>query len=548
MSDDTPPDNRTPTNKTPPETATAQKLAQVAATSQKTPEEAARRAEQRARQARAAFGKSATFTPEIVLAALQDNEIGDARLVATALHGRFVFDSKRNQFFRFENGHWKKDLENESIKAASGVLRDAYGKEAARQYAIATSPHEAEEAKKIALHRQGLLNRRLDRVNTLHRLESTLKLAASGREGMVITGDEWNADPWALQAQAQVVDLRSGEARPGAPGDFINKAAPTPWKGLHEPAVRWCMFINSVFNDDRALAAYVQRILGAALVGTVSQQEFYILWGEGRNGKGTILETLKDVLGEGLAGPIRSEMIMDARQNGSNGPNPELLDLQGKRIVWASETREGQKLNSEKVKLFTGGDTLSARLNYSNEIISFIPTHTLFMLTNNKPRIAAGETAVWDRLRLIPFPMRFVDNPTAENERPKDIYLREKLSKEASGILAWLVQGCLDWQRDGLTPPPVVLDSCEEYRLDEDPIQQFVNEMCLIGPSYRAQAKPLHDAFCKWFAETYGAKAMPPSLKRFSERLRPKFKREEGRNVWFCGLALAASDSFPYDE
>lgn len=278
----------------------------------KSPEEAARRAEQRAKQAQAQYGtveaSPAQFTPEEVLAALNDNETGDARLLTAAMKDRFVFDAKRRLFFRFEGGYWKKDLENESLAFAGRILREAYGKEAARQYAIATDPREDEETKKTALYRQQLYNRRLDRVNSLHRMESTLKLAATGLQGLIITGDEWNADPWAIQAQDSIIDLKTGESRPGLPGDFINKACPTKWKGLDAPAEAWRLFMNSIFNGDMLLVEYVQRALGAALVGKPSQQEFYIFWGEGRNGKGTILETLKEVLG-GRAGKSHPKRI-----------------------------------------------------------------------------------------------------------------------------------------------------------------------------------------------------------------------------------------------
>ena len=202
-------------------------------------------------------------------------------------------------------------------------------------------------------------------------------------------------DPWGIQAHDSSIDLKTGESRSGPPGDFINKASPTKWKGLDAPTDTWLLFMGSIFNGDMLLVEYVQRVLGSTMVGKSCQQEFYIFWGEGHNGKGTIPETLKAVLGEGLASPIRSELIMDTRQTGNNGPNPELLDLQGKRIVWASGTRDGQRMNAEKVKLFTGGDTLSSRYNYSNEMISFKPSHTLFMLPNNKPRISAGDTAVF---------------------------------------------------------------------------------------------------------------------------------------------------------
>lgn len=513
------------------------------------PQDAARRARQRAQKAEAQYKKDkgqSRFTPDDVLLALRENEAGDARLLVMVMKDRFIFDAKRQMFFRFEGGYWKKDLEKEALAFAGHTLREAYSKESARQYAIATDPKEDEEAKKTAMRLHEACKSRLDRVNTLRRQKSTLELASTGLKGIVITGDEWNADPWTVQAGELLIDLKTGEARPGLPGDYINKAAPTKWKGIDEPAVAWKMFLLEIFNNDLYLVAYIQRVLGSALVGKPSQQEFYILWGEGRNGKGTILETLKEVLGDGLAGSIRSEMVMESRQGAGNGADPELLDLQGKRLVWTSETGDGKKLNTEKMKLFTGGDTLSSRYNYSNEMISFKPSHTLFMLTNHKPRIAAGDTAVWDRLRLIPFLMRFVDEPAADNERKKKPDLQEHLLREASGILAWLVEGCLIWQREGMSPPQIVRESGEEYRLDEDPVQQFVNERCHVGAGHKEQAKPLHDDFTEWFTETYGAKASVPSMKRFSERLKklPGIQREKGsRNVYFHGLSLAPKDA-----
>ena len=455
----------------------------------------------------------------------------------------FKFHTPRRGTFNFNGGRWHQDLQNESLAFAGKALRIAYGQEAARQWAIATKPDADKDTQKAAKSIQERCNKRLDRVNTLHRLKSCLELAATGHNALSIKGTEWNANPWLIQAQDMVIDLKTGNARPGTPEDYINKGSDTKWEGaakqIAEP-VNWLMFLNSIFNGDKELIQYVKRLLGSALVGRPSVQEFYIFWGEGRNGKGTILETLKEILGEGLAAPIRSEMIMDTFQRNSNGPNPELLDLQGKRIVWASETSEGKKLNSEKVKLFTGGDTLSARLNYSNEIISFKPTHTLFMLTNNKPRISAQDTAVWDRLRLIPFSMRFVDNPEKENERKKDMNLQEKLLKEASSIFAWLVEGCLEWQKDGMNPPSIVLQSMQEYRLDEDPTQQFVNACCVTGEGYRARTQTLYDAFVEWFKELYGEHIKPISMKKFSNNLKRTYRRDEnGRHTWFYGIGLA---------
>jgi len=511
----------------------------------------ARRCKRRAQGAEATYKKpdgNTGFTPEEVLAALWENETGDAKLLVTAMRNRFVFDVKRQIFFKFAGGYWKKDLKKEALAFACRTLREAYGKEAARQHAISTDPEVDKEAQEAAKRRHDALKSRIDRINTLRRLKSVLELAITGDDGLAITGDEWNPDPWTIQAGELLIDLKTGEAQPGMPGDFINKAAPTAWKGLDEPAVTWRMSLLEIFNGNAELMSYVQRVLGTSLVGKPSQQEFYVFHGpEGRNGKGTILETLKEVLGSDLANVIKSDMIMESRQSSGGSADPELLEMQGRRIVWASETGESKKLNTEKMKLFTGGDTLSGRYNYSNEIISFKPTHTLFLLTNFKPRIGA-DNAAWDRLRLIPFSLRFVDTPKAPNERKKDTALDEKLLQEASGILAWLVQGCLDTLKNGLNPPKIVTEAVEEYRLDEDIVQQFIDERCYLGTGYKVQKGHLLDDFKKWHSETFGEKATPPSPQKVSTRLQnmPGIQREKtSRVVFLHGIALAAKDAGP---
>lgn len=498
--------------------------------------------EARAQKAEDQFSKrqGQNFSTDEIKSALRDNEAGDAGLLIKAMKDKFCFDPKRKEFFRFEDCHWKRDIEEEILRYAGNTLHAAYSQEAKKQFAIAKDAGESEETKKAAMRLYEKCTKRLDRINTLRGRENALKLARKGKTPLVIKGDEWNADPWKLQAGTMIIDLKTGEAKQGTPRDFISKAAPTVWKGLDAPCVGWCMFLHAVFAENQELVEYVQKVLGSALVGTPSQQEFYIFWGEGRNGKGTILETLKEILGCELASSIKSDMLMDSRLS-ANGADPELLELQGKRIAWASETGDGKKLNSEKVKLFTGGDTLSGRLNYSNEIISFPPTHTLFILTNFKPRISEGDTALWDRLRLIPFERRFVDDPQAENERKKDPELKSKLLREASGILAWLVQGCLKWQQEGMNPPEIVKAFGDDYRLDQNPTQLFINERCSLGSYQETQMRDLYEAFSEWFEELYGAKAKIPSMKIFSDRLQkiPGITRDKrSRNTYFIGISL----------
>lgn len=512
--------------------------------SKKSPEEAARLAEARAKQGQEQFQppakKKAAYKPtpeEIWTAVNSTNELGDALIVIKNLSDRYVCDKARGMIFRFNGQHWELDVIEEAAREATHYLNQIYREESNRLNGIANSQTVSEEERKTAEARRDAINKRIRAVNTRRRMENVLSLAATGEETLAINGDQWNRDPWALPVSNGVVDLKNGLHRPGRPEDFINKCAPAEWIGLHAEAKAWEAFMASIFDGNHELVTYVQKVFGAAIVGLAKQQEFYILFGEGRNGKGTLIETIKEVLGP-LADPIRSELIMESRFQQGGGGNPELLDLQGMRLVWASETKEGQALNVEKIKLFTGADTLKGRYHYSNNMIAFRPSHTLLLLTNHKPRVKASEYALWQRLRLIPFLLSFVDTPKEENERQKDHDLPEKLAKETSGILAWLVRGCLLWQREGLNPPATVLEATAEYQTSEDMIAHFIDDRCELDKASTTQAGLVYDAFKDWFKVVYGEKSKVPGLKTFSKEMQRKVKRSPGRITNYIGIRL----------
>jgi putative DNA primase/helicase len=130
------------------------------------------------------------------------------------------------------------------------------------------------------------------------------------------------------------------------------------------------------------------------------------------------------------------------RLRSAGAATPHLVDLQGKRLVWGSETKECDRLNSAQVKLLIRGGEISARKLHGHQY-TFIPTHKLLLMTNYKPHADARDKAFWSRACLIEFGLRFIDDPKAPNERLADTAFHDTLKQECSGILAWLVRGCL---------------------------------------------------------------------------------------------------------
>jgi len=472
-----------------------------------------------------------------VLQSLNANEDGDALLFQRLQRGKFTYDHAIQGWFHYTGHSWEEDGTDRATAAIQSVM-DAYGEEVKRQAASRVDAEKAGKTEEAMYHETNEKNlfKRIRTLQTKKRKPDVLNLAARiGSEPLCITGNEWDAEPWLVGCKNGIIDLKTGGARAGKPEDYTKTIAPVEWLGLDEPCPQWERFINDIFGDDPELIDYIQRLLGYGLTGLTTTHIYPILWGVGRNGKGTLLETLKHVLGD-LAYKAESELLLDqkfSRQGGS--PNTGTLQLRGKRLVWASETNEGRRLNAGKLKELVGGDTLNARPMYGKRHIEFRPTHLLLLLTNSKPKAPANDYALWQRLALIPFLLSFVDDPVKENERKADPDLMEKLKTEAPGILAWLVRGCLRWQREGLTRPEVVKAATNEYRENEDLIRNFITDCCVEGKSNEVQSGVLYKAYKAW-CDDQGHHAINGT--RFGKEIKERYDFYKNKYVFYIGLGL----------
>lgn len=374
-----------------------------------------------------------------ILDALNSNEDGDARLFIALHRDTFCYDRSIDQWFKWKGHYWEEDKLGDAMAALDAVIEqylDEAGRQAAARLAAAKNQKKDDEKKAEVLEKE--LTKRIHDLQTLYRKKNVLILSIQGSGSLGITGAEWDKDPWLLACKNGVIDLKTGEIRPGIPQEFIRTAIPTEWEGVDKRAPTWEKFIMEIFEGNELLVKYVQRLFGYSITGQTTDHIIPILWGQhGRNGKGTMLETLAYVLGS-IAGPIQAEMLLsDGRVKSSAGPSPDIMSLRGRRLAWASETEEGRKLAVEKVKFFTGGDTLVGRPPHGKTMIEFTPTHKLFLLTNHRPEVPATEYALWQRMHLIPLNLSYVDEPEKDFERKRDPNLPEKLKAEASGIFAW---------------------------------------------------------------------------------------------------------------
>tara|TARA_Y100001954_G_C15819879_1_gene609388 strand:+ start:1217 stop:2824 length:1608 start_codon:yes stop_codon:yes gene_type:complete len=482
------------------------------------------------------------LTSEFIQQCARSGQLGDGRLYAALHRGKYVFNKQTKEWLWFNGAHWNLD-ELDTAKAAVEDVVDVYDEERRQLWKQYLNAEDKEEAKRLnSLH--DMVAKKVNQLRNDNGRNKCLEFAHTMREEPLhILGDELDADPWLLGCANGVLDLRTGVLREGEPGDYILKASPTKWEGIDAPREAWEKSVLEIMSDDQEMADYLRRLFGYACFGVAPEHVFAVLHGQGRNGKSYMVETIQEVLGD-LAGPIPAEMLLDQGvSRNSSGPTPDIMALRGRRLAFASETDEGRKFSASRVKWFSGGDSLTGRHGYGNmRMVSFKPSHQLFLLTNHKPHASADDFAFWERMHLVPFELSFVKRePRSENERPVDLELGEKVRAEHSGILAWLVQGCLEWQEYGLNPPGKVLEATAEYRRDEDLLADFLDECCFVSDdsSVWVGATAIYDVFCWFFERNYSKKKTIPQ-KIFGNLMQKRFKREKVGTYRYLGVGILA--------
>lgn len=480
---------------------------------------------------------------DFVRQCLKANELGDGLLYSEIHKGRYLYNNISGEWMKWAGHHWDLDIMQESLAGIEDLV-DRFLEEVDQlEKEIQWAQKKKDESTEKRLKKtKDMIFKRIWTYRTDKGRNATLKFARTCRAPVAIRGDELDLHPWLLPCPNGVIDLQTGKFRDGRPDELMFMASPTPWKGLEEPAKRWEQFLLEIFEDKKEMVDYIRRLIGYSITGLKVEHIFPVLWGEnGRNGKGMIANVLSYVLG-GLAGFIQPELLLDQkRPRSSAGPSPDIMGLKGLRMAFASETDEGQKFSAAKVKWLTGGEQLVGRYPHDKREIRFIPTHTLFLLTNRKPAAPGDDFAFWERMHLVPFRLSYVNRePTKNYERRADPYLETKLIKEASGILAWLVRGCLEYQCDGLDPPLEIIEATAEYRREEDLLHDFLEDYCKIGPDEKEQATELFDVFQRWFQINISAKRKM-SQKRFGILMQRRFERRKTNGVyWYFGVSLDA--------
>jgi putative DNA primase/helicase len=331
------------------------------------------------------------------------------------------------------------------------------------------------------------------------RIIGALKVASYEMAGPSIT--YFDSNPFLLGCENGVIDLKTGEFRQGNQDDLLTKATNVRYDPDAQ-CPRWTQFLDEIFGGDKEIIDFIQKGVGYTLTGSNREQIFFILYGVGANGKSVFLTVIQEALGDHAQTWRASTLTTKAN---TSEQLHEMARARGVRFIKAIEYGQQCKLDEEAIKVLTGQDSIVGRHLYHNAF-EYVPQFKVWMATNYKPVIQGMDYGIWRRIRFIPFNMIF------EEDDPKtDKDLLEKLRAEYPGILNWMIQGCLKWQKDGLKMPATIREATLEYKKEMDTLGDFLGDRCDLNPKGKITSKELYQAYKEWTEEN-GEEILSPRM------------------------------------
>lgn len=439
-------------------------------------------------------------------------ETGNARLYVELHRNEVLYVPSWDAWLVWDGARWRND--------ANGVHAQSLVREviAARWELLAThAPADAASRLPWIQWASASESRRV-RANTLELVKC--------EPGMTVEHGALDGDPWLFNVANGTLDLRTGDLLEHDPARLQTKVSAIDYDP-DATCPTWERFLARVTGGDATLTSFLQRAVGYSLTGLVDEQVLFFLQGEGANGKSTFTLVVRELLGQ--YGMQAAPDLLLAK-HGESHP-AEIADLHGARFALVQEVEQGRRWNESTLKQLTGGDRIKARRMREN-FWEFPPTHKLWICANHKPKVRGTDEGIWRRFKLVPFAVTI-----PEGERDPDLV--NKLRAELPGILAWAVQGCLAWRREGLGTPQRVKDATERYRQEEDRVSAFLAERCEVTPLAHVRRADLYRAYVNW-ATANGEDVI--SARDFKERIGAKheLKRKDKDGFVWVGIMLTA--------
>lgn len=449
------------------------------------------------------------------------NDNFNAQIFVDTCGSNFVFVPEWNEWLRWCGTHWQRNAKDELQATAV----EQVSKELLRRAYRLPPDMQAKE-----------INWAVKTGNT----GAAASVESLCRFHLATKPDKFDTQTMLLACANGVIDLATSELRPGKPEDYLTRASPVEYIPKAK-CPRFDKFLLEIMEGDKEWVAYLWRVLGYCLTGEVREHVFFMLHGDGLNGKSTFIDVLNAMMGD-MAQSARFQTFLSKGKINS-GANDDIAHMVGARVVVALEADEASKLDSALVKNLTGADRVRARYLYSPEF-EFKPRLKLFLVSNYVPRIDDQSNAIWRRVHYIPFKYKVPENKIDQG-------LALKLYGELEGIFAKAVTAAKDWNENGLQFPAKGKEETAALRQEFDVLGAAMSELAVEGQVAHAKIsqKDLLREIRYWFeSNNYRYPPRTHELIKYLRRHGYQDKRGAGNMLYWHGLQLRDKPKAPATE
>ncbi|MGN0666461.1 MAG: phage/plasmid primase, P4 family [Huintestinicola sp.] len=436
------------------------------------------------------------------------NDKGNGALFAAVFRDKCRYNVTAKEWFVYKDGYWQQDT--------GGMIVSGYAKDL-----------HTELARYSTMITDDALRKGFDaNVEKLGRLNFRDTMIKDARDVNYIRSEDFDKNDWLFNCRNGTYDLKNGYFRKHNPNDLISKMSNVTYNADAESPL-FEKFIKDIMCSDMGKAKYLQTALGYALTGDTSQECFFILYGATtRNGKGTLMETISHMMGDGYAMSSQPEVFARKQNKDSRQASGDIARLKGVRFLNASEPPKSMVFDAALLKTLTGRDTITARHLHEREF-QFVPNFKLFINTNYLPYVNDDTLFSSERVNVITFEKHF-----GSDEQDRSLKQKLKQEENISGIFNWCLDGLQNYLSEGLKRPMSVSAANEEYRRSGDRMTMFINECLEAVPGGGCQAKDVYALYRDWCSSNG---FNPENMMNWTANLRQKNllrDRDKINGVW----------------
>jgi len=330
------------------------------------------------------------------------------------------------------------------------------------------------------------------------------------RRSTYIKRKELNKDLWTLNLENGLFNIKSFEFTPHAPDLITTIRMPLNYDpDAACPAIE--KFISELVYPEHV--NLIKEMIGYCLYHDYTYQNWFLLHGEGANGKSKMLSLIGKFLGEEN---ISSIGLQDLSQRFAP------VNLYGKSANVVADLSDADLKRTARLKQLTGGDLITAEPKFKNAFTYFNFAKLIYSC-NKVPLTEDKSKAFFRRVIFIPFPNTFVIGKNADEKILDKLTTKEELS----GLLNVAIDGLKHIAGNGgftgyLTPE----ENEELYERASNPVYGFFYDCCEVNVEKYVAKMELYDAFCEYCKEM---RIIAFSEKKFIQEIKLLVRLDESR-------------------